>query len=180
MSRAPRPKTGLLALGALPLLLADWFIALMVLGRDCAPLYEGGNLTRCAGGLSEEELTATAALIAPALLTLQTALIILIRRPGRAPRMTTDRPWTGDDHHHNNACHTRWRESMNRSSTRPDPPDEWYSTQCGGCRFWIALTGQLGLDHGACTNPASPFDARVRFEHDGCPQFAVREDGSFG
>jgi hypothetical protein len=27
---------------------------------------------------------------------------------------------------------------------------------------------------------ASAFDGRVRFEHDGCEAFAVREGGSFG
>jgi hypothetical protein len=52
--------------------------------------------------------------------------------------------------------------------------------QCGGCRFWIALCGQIGNDSGACTNVEAAFDGRVRFEHDGCEAFAVREDESFG
>jgi len=54
----------LLALGAVPLLLANWFIVAMILGRDCAFLYEGGNITECVGGLSEEEMTAASGVIA--------------------------------------------------------------------------------------------------------------------
>ncbi|MFF3872494.1 DUF3027 domain-containing protein [Streptomyces sp. NPDC001978] len=94
--------------------------------------------------------------------------------------MTAGGPWTGDNRDHNDACHTRWSVSLNRSTTQRDYLDEWYDAQCGACRYWIALNGQLGQDYGACTNPASSFDGRVRFEHDGCAQFVGREDGSFG
>ncbi|GII56318.1 hypothetical protein Pth03_47070 [Planotetraspora thailandica] len=89
-------------------------------------------------------------------------------------------PWTGNDRSHNDECHARWMSSLNRSTGGPDYPDEWYHEQCGGCRFWIALEGEMGLDYGACTNARSAFDGRVRFEHDGCDTFTVREDGSFG
>lgn len=87
-------------------------------------------------------------------------------------------PWTGDDTGHNTACSRRWPRY--RSTATVDYQDEWYSTQCGGCRFWIALQGEIGNDWGACTNAAAVFDGQVRFEHDGCEAFAVREDGSFG
>jgi hypothetical protein len=46
--------------------------------------------------------------------------------------------------------------------------DEWYPEQCGRCEFWVPLAGEWGLDWGGCTNPRSPFDAMIRFEHDGC------------
>ena len=36
---------------AVPLLLANWFIVAMVIGRDCVVLYAGGNITECGGGL---------------------------------------------------------------------------------------------------------------------------------
>jgi hypothetical protein len=42
----------------------------------------------------------------------------------------------------------------------------------GRCAFWVPLAGSWGLDYGACTNPASPFDRRAQFEHDGCDEFA--------
>ncbi|MER7741941.1 hypothetical protein ABTX34_27115 [Streptomyces sp. NPDC096538] len=40
------------------------------------------------------------------------------------------------------------------------------------------MSGQLGQDYGACSNPVSPFDGRVRFEHDGCQSFGDRPDGA--
>ncbi|MFF8382122.1 DUF3027 domain-containing protein [Streptomyces kanasensis] len=89
-------------------------------------------------------------------------------------------PWAGDDQEHDDECHARWGASLHRSTAQPDYLDEWCDAQCGGCRFWIGLSGQLGQAYGACTNPASPFDGRVRFEHDGCARFTGREDGSFG
>ncbi|MFI1176743.1 DUF3027 domain-containing protein [Streptomyces melanogenes] len=89
-------------------------------------------------------------------------------------------PWTGDDRSHNDFCHARWRRLQNRSTTQADYREAWYDAQCGGCRFWVALRGEIGLDYGACTGPSSPFDGRVRFEHDGCECFAARGDGWFG
>ncbi|MEV5731313.1 DUF3027 domain-containing protein [Streptomyces pharetrae] len=94
--------------------------------------------------------------------------------------MAEDEPWTGDDQDHNDRCHARWRALFNRSTAQSGYRDEWYDAQCGGCRFWIALSGQLGQDYGACSNLGSSFDGRVRFEHDGCESFAGRADGSFG
>jgi hypothetical protein len=52
--------------------------------------------------------------------------------------------------------------------------------RCGGCRFWIALTGVLGDDYGACTNPDSVRDGVVQFEHDGCGAFAPVTEGEWG
>ncbi|GGO62683.1 hypothetical protein [Nonomuraea cavernae] len=68
-----------LVLGAAPVLLADWFIVASVLGRDCV-VSEGGNITDCGGGLSEEELSVASGLIALVMLILQLGLIILVRR----------------------------------------------------------------------------------------------------
>ncbi|MBM9624559.1 DUF3027 domain-containing protein [Streptomyces zhihengii] len=94
--------------------------------------------------------------------------------------MAEDEPRTGDDQDHNDRCHARWQVSLNRSTAQSGYRDEWYDAQCGGCCFWIALSGRLGQDYGACSNPGSSFDGRVRFEHDGCESFAGRADGSFG
>ncbi|WP_432075771.1 DUF3027 domain-containing protein [Streptomyces wuyuanensis] len=94
--------------------------------------------------------------------------------------MAEDEPWTGDDQDHNDRCHARWRALLSRSTAQSGYRDEWYDAQCGGCRFWIALSGQLGQDYGACSTPGSSFDGQVRFEHDGCESFAGRADGSFG
>ncbi|MFD6115734.1 DUF3027 domain-containing protein [Streptomyces yangpuensis] len=80
----------------------------------------------------------------------------------------------GDD------VHERWLRLLNRSTGNPGYRDGWFDEQCGGCRFWVALSGELGLDWGACACADSPFDGQVRFEHDGCERFAVRGDGTFG
>ncbi|MFI9001089.1 DUF3027 domain-containing protein [Streptomyces sp. NPDC053541] len=94
--------------------------------------------------------------------------------------MTPGGSWTGDDREFGGEVHARWLTMLHRSTADPGYRDEWYDEQCGGCRFWLALSGEPGLDWGACTHARSPFDGRVRFEHDGCDAFAVREDGSFG
>jgi hypothetical protein len=86
--------------------------------------------------------------------------------------MTSNMPWTGNDPRHNDRCHQRWVLRMNRDA-------EPYE-QCGGCRYWVALDGELGRDYGACTSQESTFDGQIRFEHDGCDAFVEREDGSFG
>ncbi|WP_433513199.1 hypothetical protein ACQP2T_57830 [Nonomuraea sp. CA-143628] len=82
-----RPITLLLVLGAVPLLLANFFIVATILGRDCTLLYEGGNITECAGGLSEEEMSAASGLIALVLLAIQIVLIVLVNRRRRSRPM---------------------------------------------------------------------------------------------
>ncbi|MFI6293553.1 hypothetical protein ACIBEJ_18325 [Nonomuraea sp. NPDC050790] len=72
--------TPIIVLSAIPLLLTNWFLAVMVLGRTCALTYAGGNITECAGGLSEEGTTAASGLIALALLVIQIGLIALAHR----------------------------------------------------------------------------------------------------
>ncbi|GGQ32964.1 hypothetical protein GCM10010249_59400 [Streptomyces roseolilacinus] len=89
-------------------------------------------------------------------------------------------PWTGNDSGHNDLVHERWLRLVNRSTATPGYRDAWYDAQCGGCEFWVALSGKLGRDWGACTQAGSGFDGRVRFEHDGCEHFTTRADGSFG
>lgn len=64
---------------------------------------------------------------------------------------------------HLKATHERWAAKLNR--------EDWHYEQCGRCVFWIPLTRPIGLDWGACTNPQSPFDKQVMFEHDGCDEF---------
>ncbi|MEO3854528.1 hypothetical protein [Acrocarpospora sp. B8E8] len=71
-----------LVLGAVPLLLANWFIVGMILGHDCVLLYEGGNITECGGGLSEEEVLATSGLVALVILVIQIGLIVRVSRSG--------------------------------------------------------------------------------------------------
>ncbi|MEU5120336.1 DUF3027 domain-containing protein [Streptomyces asoensis] len=97
-----------------------------------------------------------------------------------ADRSVPGEAWTGNDREHNDACHERWSRVQNRRTDQPGYQDGWFDEQCGGCRFWVALNGELGQDWGVCTGPGSTFDGRVRFEHDGCDAFALREDGSFG
>jgi hypothetical protein len=83
-----------------------------------------------------------------------------------------------DDEEHAKLCHERWMNRRDRRMEQPGYRDEWYSEQCGSCRFWIPLSGQLAVDYGACTNPRSIFDGYVRFEHDGCEAHESAEDRS--
>jgi hypothetical protein len=94
--------------------------------------------------------------------------------------MPAGQPWTGDDADHNTECHQRWASRRNWDVDAAAFSYEWYWEQCGGCRYWIPLHGQIGSDYGACTHAESAFDGQVRFEHDRCDQFAVRADRSFG
>ncbi len=71
--------------------------------------------------------------------------------------------------------HRRWMAGRNRRQEDPEYKDEWRNEQCGHCRFWVPLSGALASDYGACTNATSPFDGRVRFEHDGCDKFEPAE-----
>jgi hypothetical protein len=57
---------------------------------------------------------------------------------------------------------------LNRDQTGDGAAENWWATQCGSCNFYCPLRGSLGADWGACTSPDSPFDAQLRFEHDGC------------
>lgn len=75
------------------------------------------------------------------------------------------------------SCHDRWIKlrgnlvpSQRQEMTEEDE-EKWANEQCGQCRFYALLVGPLGSDWGACTNPNSAFDGRVKFEHDGCPQY---------
>ncbi len=69
-----------LVLGAVPLLLANWFIVATILAPGCVVLYEGGNITECAGGFSEEQMTGVSGLIALVMLVIQIGLIVLVSR----------------------------------------------------------------------------------------------------
>ncbi|MET8161454.1 hypothetical protein ABZT47_34285 [Sphaerisporangium sp. NPDC005289] len=76
-------------LGAVPLLLVDWYIV-AALWPQCSS-YEGGNITDCGGGLSEEQATGVAGLIALAILAVQVWLIVLASRRFLSDRRTRRR-----------------------------------------------------------------------------------------
>ncbi len=71
---------------------------------------------------------------------------------------------------HLRTTHERWAGQRNRLVESDGYEDEWYAEQCGSCRYWIPLSGAFGSDYGGCSNPLSPFDKHVMFEHDGCKE----------
>jgi hypothetical protein len=73
---------------------------------------------------------------------------------------------------HREVTRSRWLESRNRRQEDSAYRDEWRAEQCGMCEFWIPLAGVWGLDNGACSKAASPFDGTIRSEHDGCDRFS--------
>ncbi|WP_214413880.1 hypothetical protein [Sphaerisporangium fuscum] len=66
-------------LGVVPLLVADWFIVMTVLSRQCVLVYEGGNITDC-GGFSEEQALGISVPIALVLFAVQVWLVVLVSR----------------------------------------------------------------------------------------------------
>jgi len=80
-----------------------------------------------------------------------------------------------DSPRHFKACHKRWMERRNRRAEAKDYRDMWLEEQCMFCRYFVPLTGVFGEDYGACSNAQSPSDGMVRFEHDGCSEFAQGE-----
>ena len=59
-----------------------------------------------------------------------------------------------------------------RNRTEADPKDdELGSAQCGKCRSIIPIEGALASDWGVCSNPRSPFDGRIMWEHDACAEY---------
>ena len=74
------------------------------------------------------------------------------------------------DPEHAKTTHARWVQLQSRVIGSDDYLDEWYDQQCGICRWWLPIAGVFGEDYGVCSNPASAFDARARFEHDGCDE----------
>ena len=72
--------------------------------------------------------------------------------------------------------HERWMGKRNRKQESESYKDEWYSQQCFMCKYFIYLSGRMGGDYGACSNPRSDYDGCVRFEHDGCDGFTESEE----
>lgn len=81
------------------------------------------------------------------------------------------------DKKHANACHYRWSEKLNRDVSKAEYKEDWANEQCGGCRFYVPLTGAFITDWGVCSNEKSPCDGTVRLEHDGCDFYAEAADG---
>ena len=69
--------------------------------------------------------------------------------------------------------HERWKDKTERSYYNPD---QRWENQCLHCAFYVPLTQQAGLDWGACKNEESEWDAKVRFEHDGCTKWVNNPD----
>jgi hypothetical protein len=44
-----------------------------------------------------------------------------------------------------------------------------------GCKHFLKLAGELGLDWGVCANPQSPRRGLLTFEHQGCRKFEAKE-----
>ena len=83
-----------------------------------------------------------------------------------------------EDSKHATRCHQRWYKRINRDPTSSGYRDEWYAQQCLTCRYFIGMMGALAEDYGVCSNPVSPFDGVVRFEHDGCDAFDEAVEGT--
>ena len=76
---------------------------------------------------------------------------------------------------HFKECHKRWVAHTNRDINAPNKPDEWCDQECGLCAYYVPLTGLFAHDYGICSNPASKFDGKVMFEHDGCENFVLAD-----
>ena len=91
--------------------------------------------------------------------------------------MNSETKYLGDSELHRRETHARWIDKHNRSSHNPEYKSEWGVQQCGGCRYYVPLSGVFVGDWGSCTNAFSNFDKQVMYEHDGCEAFAPASDG---
>lgn len=57
-------------------------------------------------------------------------------------------------------------EPYGKRSREEDGPD----CSCG-CRWFLTVEGNLGLDWGVCSNPNSPRFSLLTFEHQGCLEY---------
>ena len=52
-----------------------------------------------------------------------------------------------------------------------------YGPDCScGCRYFVPLEGNLGLDWWVCVNPKSPRCGLLTFEHQGCREFEEEDE----
>jgi hypothetical protein len=56
-----------------------------------------------------------------------------------------------------------------------DRDEDWGPDCSCGCKYFLPLEGQLGMDWGVCANPASPRASLLTFEHQGCKAFEADE-----
>ena len=90
-----------------------------------------------------------------------------------------DKPWLGADPVATQEWRRRWYRARAQEAQERGFVDAQGTPrhgQCGGCRYFIPLTGALIDDWGACSNPVSVFDGAVMFEHLGCDVFAQARD----
>ncbi|MFU8806736.1 MAG: DUF3027 domain-containing protein [Bradymonadaceae bacterium] len=81
-----------------------------------------------------------------------------------------------EDKNHFTRTTERWVQNLNRNLSTMNVPEHWWEDQCYCCLYYIRLCGAFIHDWGVCTNPASPFDGRVMFEHDGCDAFVYADE----
>jgi hypothetical protein len=88
--------------------------------------------------------------------------------------------------------HARWISRLRRTwpegvpAYRPEPgeaevsgqeeplPETWRDElvkQCLHCRYYVELSGELGLDWGACTNELSQYYGQLVFDHWTCREW---------
>lgn len=77
-----------------------------------------------------------------------------------------------NDKIHFKETHERWVQRINRKQSILGYHEEWTTSQCMFCQYYILLQGSFAFDWGVCSHPQSPFDGMVRFEHDGCYYFS--------
>jgi hypothetical protein len=79
------------------------------------------------------------------------------------------------DKDHVRVCHERWIQKSHRD-LKSEPSEEWLSTQCLTCAYFIPLAGAFSEDWGVCSNLRSPRDGLATFEHDGCEAHEEAEE----
>jgi hypothetical protein len=91
----------------------------------------------------------------------------------------TNSPADAQTAEENRAAHARWiARGPNRDPSHAGYAEEWNAEQCGGCHWYRALEGTLGADWGVRSSLTSELDGTIRFEHDGCEEFAPAKPGA--
>lgn len=80
-----------------------------------------------------------------------------------------------------NAIHSRWAKRIpDLSRLSPDNParrNYEAGKQCGSCKFFAKLKGDLGMDWGVCTNAKATWDGDAVFEHFSCSRYEQSKKG---
>jgi hypothetical protein len=84
-----------------------------------------------------------------------------------------------DDREHANQTHYRWHQLNTDEGIKAyiqGKDDQAMALECFACQYYVFLQGKFSKDWGVCSNPASPYDRHLMYEHHGCEYHSQVDD----